>query len=78
MSELTRCNYCSLKAIKAQAKHDKNQVTLMAGRPTFKGLPNGVDVFVHPRGINIRAMPNVPRQKYRVSWFMELSDHCVC
>jgi hypothetical protein len=78
MSELTQCNYCSLEAIKARAKRDKQAVTLMTGRPVFAGVPAGIDVFVHPRGINIRAVPNVPRQKYWVSWFMELSDHCVC
>jgi len=78
MSELTQCNYCSLLETRAQAKRDKMRVTLLPGRPTFKGLPAGIDVYVHPQGINIRALPNVPRRKYWVQWFMELGDRCCC
>jgi hypothetical protein len=78
MSELTQCNYCSLQAIKARAKHEKKQVTLMAGHPWKGGMPNGIDVYVHPRGIQVRQMTHHDRRKYWSSWFMELSDHCVC
>ena len=78
MSELTQCNYCSLVAIKARAKHEKKEVTLMAARAFKTGIPNGIDVYVHPRGLVVRTMPVGARQKYHVSWFMELSDRCVC
>jgi hypothetical protein len=77
MSELTQCNYCSLRAIKANAKHAKQQVTLMAGQK-YKTLPPGVDVYVHPRNVNVRELSRGLREKYHRSWFMELSDHCVC
>jgi len=78
MSELTQCNWCSLQRYKAQAKHDKMEVTLMAARPVKGGIPNGIDVYIHPRALPIRQMPAGARRKYWVSWFMELSDHCVC
>ena len=78
MSELTQCNYCSLLEVKARAKHENKSVTLIAGSRHSVGLPNGIDVYVHPRGLNVRGMSRSARQKYWNRWFMELSDHCVC
>ena len=78
MSELTQCNYCSLQEVKARAKKNKMVVTLLAGHPTFKGLPAGIDVYVHPKSVKIREVPHVPRQAYWYRWFMERSDRCCC
>ena len=83
MSELTQCNYCSLQEIRAKAKHDKMKVTLMPGR-TFgvssdgSGGIRGIDVYVHPRTVDVRAMTPAQREKWWDRWFWELSDHCVC
>jgi hypothetical protein len=86
MSELTQCNYCSLQEVKARAKRDKMKVTLMAGR-TFNsgrhpkhlpGLPRGVDVFVHPRNIDIAKLRPDQREKFWDRWFWELGDRCGC
>jgi hypothetical protein len=82
MSELTQCNYCSLRHIKAEAKREKKTVTLLPGRPLeAKYRPHGmrgIDVYIHPRKVNIRALRPDQREKYWASWFWELSDHCVC
>lgn len=82
MSELTQCNYCSLQRIKAQAKHDKKIVTMMPGprlAPKAAGGIRGIDVYVHPRSVNVREIKSrEARDDYWVSWFWELTDHCVC
>ena len=44
MSELTQCNYCSLKQIRADAKKKKMRVVII--NSNFMG---GVDVFVVPK-----------------------------
>jgi hypothetical protein len=77
MSEQTRCNWCSLQEVKRRAKHDNMKVTLMTGTK-YKTLPNGIDVYVHPRSINVRTLSRTMRKRYWSRWFMELSDHCVC
>jgi hypothetical protein len=77
MSELTRCNYCSLQMYKRQAKHSGMKLTLMAGQK-YKSLPAGVDVYMHPRNVNVRELSRSEREQYHISWFMELGDHCVC
>jgi hypothetical protein len=77
VSELTRCNYCSLQLYKRQAKHNKQKLTLMSG-VKYKSLPAGIDVYVHPHNVNVRELSRSMRERYHVSWFMELSDHCVC
>ena len=45
MSELTPCNYCSLKRIRERAKRDKLKVSLR------QGWRNGIDVYI-PRDLN--------------------------
>jgi hypothetical protein len=77
MSDLTQCNFCSLVELRARAMHEKKAVTLITGRPSH-GLPNGIDVYVHPRGVNVRMLSEGARHKYWNRWFMELSDRCVC
>lgn len=63
MSELTPCNYCSLRVIKARAKKDGEKVTL--ARPKDKEMADLMEVAVSIDG-------------EEVAWFMELTDHCVC
>jgi len=86
MSELTQCNYCSLQAIKAEAKRNKQKVTIMKGGKFAMGgrlCPDrmrGLDVFVHPLWIDLHDLPwtYAKRKRYWVCWFWELTDHCVC
>jgi len=78
MSELTQCNYCSMSRIRRDAKAEKKKVTVLADARWGMG---GVNVYVHPCDVNIRKLEggeNGERAKYRVSWMMELSEHCVC
>ncbi len=78
MSELTQCNYCSMLRIRSDAKAEKMRVTILADARWGMG---GINVYVHPRDVNIRKLEGSEdgaRAKYRVSWFMQLTDHCVC
>jgi len=74
MSDLTRCNYCNLKSIKRRAKSKGLVVTKRSG--DF-GL-GGMDVFVHPKEIKICVGDKVQRDKYFVSWLMEIPKYCCC
>jgi hypothetical protein len=51
MSELTRCNYCSLQWYKREARRQHQKVTLMVGTK-YKSLPSGVEVYVHLRWLD--------------------------
>ncbi len=62
MSELTQCNYCSLKSIKRRAK-EKNQKVVLKPAKKGKYYMGGQDVFVNGEF---------------VAWFMELSNRCCC
>jgi hypothetical protein len=81
MSELTQCNHCSLRQIKAEAKREKKIVTLLPGRTLgIRGgaQMRGIDVYVHPRSVKVRELRAHDREQYWEQWFWELSDHCAC
>jgi hypothetical protein len=78
MSELTQCNYCSLRRIRRDAKREKKRVTILSDARWGMG---GVNVYVHPRDVNVsrlRGGEDGPRREYFVSWFMQLTQHCCC
>jgi len=78
MSELTSCNYCKLKRIKASAKKDGKKVTQL--RDSTWGM-GGVNVYVHHPKIVISDIPgggDGDRSKYRMAWMMEISKSCCC
>jgi len=78
MSDLTRCNFCTLKSIRADARKKKLKVTILSDAKWGMG---GVNVYVHPKNIKIRDLPggeDGEREKYRKAWFMELTNHCCC
>lgn len=62
MSELTRCNWCSLREMRAKAKRRKTKVIIENGSGDFTGWK----VVRY----SDRELPS--------AYFMELSDHCVC
>ena len=81
MSDLTRCNYCTLQNIKRRAKEEGNKVIL---KPGWRG---GTDVYVVPKGVAIpkevksgtdKEEGDEFHKKYCVAWFMELTSHCAC
>jgi len=67
MSELTRCNYCSYKLYKEQAKKENKKLTYINNT-----------VYIHPNDINIKSLDNFEREKYYRAWFMELGNQCCC
>jgi hypothetical protein len=51
MSEHTLCNYCTLRRIKEHAKQKGQSVTLVSRQL-------GVEVYRHPKGVNVRQLSN--------------------
>lgn len=76
MSELTSCNFCNLRRIRARAKENGQKVTL---RPGWEG---GWDVFVHPPDVKIKLKRHWSRSSQRVeycsTWLMVIPPQCVC
>lgn len=70
MSELTRCNYCSLNSIKQRAKRSGKQVT------TQRREDGWLEVYVHPAEVKI--VTDEDREVYRQASMMAVTDHCVC
>lgn len=73
-----QCNFCSLKNIRRKASERGEKITIMKDATWGMG---GINVYVHPTNIkieNISGGEDGDRAKYRKSWFMELTDHCVC
>lgn len=73
MSELTPCNFCSLKSIKRRADRKGMNVTLV---PDDQGW---IAVYVHPP--NVAGFPDNhdgESPQYRVASMMRITDHCVC
>ncbi|NVM22877.1 MAG: hypothetical protein HWN68_13980 [Desulfobacterales bacterium] len=78
MSELTKCNYCSLQDIRRRAKERGEKVTVLHNSKWWYG--KGCNVYVHPKDIDL---PNIKEDsklhdRYSVAWFAELPDHCCC
>lgn len=66
MSELTKCNYCTLQYLKKNLK------------PGYKLSQIGNDIYIHPESIEYYDMTFDEREKYWRAWLMEIPDHCVC
>ena len=79
---MSECNYCLFERIKRQAKRGRKRVIMRQGAWKQNGLPTGIDVYVVPIGPRIRSdrieKIRSVRERYWVSWFMALTDHCVC
>ena len=73
MSELTSCNYCTLKRIQARAKREGKKVTLLPS--VFMG---GTEVYVHTKHVDIRKLSDKDREQHPSSWLMAIPDHCCC
>ena len=73
MSELTQCNYCSLQRIKTRAKENKCYVLKFKSHE-MQGL-GGYDIFVVPNG---EKLSKKNKDKYFVSWMMEIGTECEC
>lgn len=62
MSELTKCNFCTLKGIKARAKKNGQRVYVRDGKGEFLGWKT----------------VTLSGESKPVAYFMELTGHCVC
>lgn len=78
MSELTRCNFCGLRDIKARAKKAGKKVTVLCD--AFWGL-GGYNVYVHPKDVDVAKMSggeDGDRKGYRAAWMQEIGKRCSC
>lgn len=77
MSELTTCNYCSLRAIRRRAKEENSRVYVRNAHDFGLG---GYDVFMVPKGekLNTSVDEKGEHGEHWVSWMMEITDHCCC
>lgn len=75
MSELTSCNYCTLRAIRNRAPKGA-RVIVREHDGRFSGFEGGVDVFVVPAGIAVSDDDDLG--SYHKCWFMELTTKCAC
>ena len=64
MSEFTICNYCSLQAIKRDAKKKSLKVITVSSM-------DGVDIYVLKKG-------EKPSERNWRCWFMSISQSCCC
>ena len=72
MSELTRCNYCTLQDMKLVAKQTGRVVTVRPSKRDQLDLlyPDSKDIFIHP--------PDKQPEGWWAAWLAEIPDHCVC
>jgi len=78
MSELTRCNFCSLQLYKREAKETGATVHVVK---RTAGL-GGFDIYIVPKGeipdLSINGHDESVRSPHWVSWMWQISDSCVC
>jgi hypothetical protein len=77
MSSSTQCNFCGLERVKGEAKKKKWKVTIIPGSNRFKGM-DGLDVYMHPRTVNIHTLRSKGREFYFVSWMWAIGSRCEC
>jgi len=75
MSELTQCNYCSLKAMQKKAKACGKKITIL--QDATWGLDGG-NVYLHDSKINMSTLEYIDRKKYRIAWMQEIGKQCSC
>lgn len=73
MSELTPCNYCTLRRIKARAKKKDQRVTTTPA----KNSRGGIDILMYPRHLGAKDA-RADRKKYKVAWLMKITNKCCC
>lgn len=80
MSSLTKCNYCSLKAIKSVAKQKGRVVRKVYEGANF-GM-GGLNIISYLKGTKLPKLGTDERHQfnkdYHVAWFMEITNCCCC
>ena len=73
MSELTRCNYCSLKYYRrVYSKQGKRILVVNSGG----FIP--FDIYAVPRGVRWCGLTRDQREQCWISSMMEIGDSCAC
>ena len=75
MSEMTQCNFCRLKELRARAKAAGLRVTLLT---TTSWALGGFNIYKHPKSIQVSKLPEQMRSKYSAGWMKEIGQHCEC
>lgn len=71
---MSECNYCILQRLKRIARERSKRVITIA-------QPRGINAYLVPKGTRVTTFRNWTKQakdKCFSSWFMELTDRCVC
>jgi len=69
---MTKCNFCRLNDLKSAVKYANLKVT------TLRGEMGGVNIYIHPKDINIGDLKIGERATYKKAWFAELPRNCCC
>jgi len=69
MSQLTQCNYCSMKGIRLRSTKKKTEVIIQSAINNQLG---GFNIYVRKKGERLN------HKKHFVCWMMELTEYCVC
>jgi hypothetical protein len=71
---MSRCNHCTLKAIRVYAKKENKKVTMLPSN----FLLGGREVYTHPKDIKISKLLPKDREQYFAAWLMEVTEYCCC
>lgn len=67
MSDMTNCNYCTLRTMRENLEKTERIVTLDAGGST--------EVYVCKKGEDVNLDHDGPHFR---AWFAQLTEYCVC
>jgi hypothetical protein len=56
----------------------KNQKLVSIGDPKGNLFPKGISIYRIPMKLFLKELTLAQKEKYHVSWFAELTNHCVC
>ena len=78
MSELTQCNYCSMRNLERNLEPGY-KITLMESTEEESMGLGGFEVYVHPKTVELsNPVTEEEHELYWVSWLMALPAHCCC
>lgn len=79
MSELTQCNYCTLRGIRRRYKGTGSRVLV---RYNARWGAGGANIYVVPKDVRVPKGGIIEdskfHDKYSAAWFMEISNSCAC
>lgn len=73
---MSQCNFCSFELLKTRAKKAGLAYTTI-NESRNDGL-GGVNIYVHPKNIDIHKLTESERDTFFQEWYMELGNKCEC